>query len=42
MNFAILLGERHIGAVSVCFEEDAGELGWILTAPGAADARAQA
>lgn len=30
LEFAILYNDIHIGAVSVYFEKDAGELGWII------------
>ena len=29
-EFAVLYNDRHIGAVSVYFEQDVGELGWII------------
>ncbi len=29
-EFAVLYGDEHVGAVSVYFENGAGELGWIL------------
>lgn len=30
LEFAIIYNDIHIGAVSVYFENDAGELGWII------------
>lgn len=30
LEFAIIYSDEHIGAVSVYFENDAGELGWII------------
>lgn len=30
LEFAVIYNEEHIGAVSVYFENDTGELGWII------------
>lgn len=30
LEFAVIYHDRHIGAVSVYFENDTGELGWII------------